>query len=203
MANKQFSIGRVVQFESFDSTYYNCSYRYLIKDTPELVITTADLVSTLYKVQSNFDIERNSTSWRTLTSLGILAKEGLVDLTIQFRSKEESYAIVNLTPVDNPYWSVVTIEKCLTENVVNPIVQGWDTAGNYRINYFARPVGNAKEKLLEKSNNDWEKVWYTQKPLTKEEVDELTKDQPTPMISLNQFPETAKIIPEQSFVIEL
>lgn len=201
MANKQFSIGRVVQFESFDSIYYNCSYRYLIKDTTELNITTADLVSTLYKIQSNFDIERNSTSWRTLTSLGILAKEGLVDLAIQFRSKEEPYTIVNLTPVDNPYWSVITIEKCLTGNSLNPIVQGWADA--YRINYFARPVENAKEKLLEKSNNDWEKVWYIQKPLTKEEVDELTKDQSTPMISLGHFPENAKIILEQSFVIEL
>lgn len=192
------TVGPIVQFRLFDEDYYNSSYQRLVFGTKKLVITTADLVSTLHKIQSNFDTEINSKSWRTLTCLGILAKEELIDLSIHYRVSE-GQAIVNVTPTENPYWSVATIEKGYINQITVPVVA--QTNESISIKYFARPIEYAEAKLLEKAENDWFKQWYSQEPMTYEDWKEVTKDLDFPRQSITHYPGTANIISECCFVL--
>lgn len=178
---KRYERSRIYTYKRFDLDFYRKLYRSYRYGTGEVTnINTVDLMATLQFVEANECIMGNEP-WRLLTCLGILAEEGLVDLTLIIQPRgdipdapKDTPLVCNLTPVSNPYWAIPayvagkTQLKDITQSVW--FFDSW--RGRYVKEIYARLLPNASDSLLKKADNDWFKIWYTEKWLTKEEYAE-------------------------------
>ena len=170
---------KIITFQKWDSQFYESCYYHRLQSLNESVqLNTADLVSTIQQVNSRAEIYYENAPWRFLTCLGILAREGLMDLSLRLDFHKEDVSppsiIYNLTPVVDPYWAVEAFvgDKKNISDVYQPVwrlsIQKQPTKSLY-----AKANANAVNKILTKSNNNWFKVWHEEKCLPIEEYTEL------------------------------
>ena len=182
----------VYTWKKFDLENYKKIYRSYRYGTKEFsTINTIDLAATLQNINADC-ITFDSHHWVLLTSLGILAKEGLIDLALNIIPGSDITKpdciprIYNLTPVDDPYWSIPTFLAGKTGLKDIPEPMWFYKVGNRFIKeLYARTHSDSMESLLAKADNDWFKIWHTEKWLTEEEY----ANRPDPGLTVWAYPE--------------
>lgn len=165
---------KIVGLPKFELSRYNAlckSALFSLKTVP--VVTTLDLAAMFSRMNSDIDQEfsyEGHSPSRSLCCLGLLAQEGLIDLSFSL-VYNNVHTIINLTPSADPYWvipnryaGIDTFEEAKLPTVTL-------TSFNVLRDFYARPVDNAVEKLLEKANNDWFLRWKLSFQETKETWD--------------------------------
>ena len=172
----------VVSLKEYDSDLFKRTFRPWSVCYKPQAITTVDLRSLLNRLEQTGNAEENGT-WMTLNSLDLLAKEGLIDLTLLvFRPPKEGFKnkectgensperqkiFCNFTPTDEPYWATRYLWEVPPIPTISPIVvQTKVIAPNANRRekevhwLFARQKQGAYERLKQECSD---KIWYVDK----------------------------------------
>ena len=191
---------KVINIPTFNEEFYNSLFRKKIYgNLPPITINTIDLAAMFPRMNSDIECELSREGgyhpWRSLTCLSILAKEGLIDLSIFITDpdtywKDGNCTIINLTDPEDPYWVFPNIFGGYDHYKEEKLPTVWLSNPHISKQFYAKPIDNALEKLLEKANNDWFKIWYTYTPLP-ESAWEMN-------LAVNRFP----ILPDNCIVVD-
>lgn len=152
---------RVVNVPEFKTEYYKavCSTALYTDLDTTTKFNTIDLVALLQRLNSDNYQDNNRYCYpkRTLICLGILAQEGVIDLSVSIDYK--GYTILNLTKAKDPYW-VIPHRFCGYDNYTDARLSSVSLHENTtNRDFYAIPTENAIDILLNKSNNNWFRQW--------------------------------------------
>lgn len=195
---------KVISFPQFDQKFYDSLYKKeIFGNISPIDITTIDLAAMFSRMNSDIDSECSADihqPWRSLTCLGILAKEGLIDLAVWIVNPETYYktregTVINLTQTEDPYWIIPHACAGIDtyQNAKEPVIQ--ITHPCLVKFFYAKPVDNALNRLLEKADNDWYKVWYTHYPIPEKKWHPQEKERYFP-----ELPDTVIIVDDRKEV---
>lgn len=158
---------RIVNVPEFKTEYYKAFCNTALH--PDLDTTkkfnTIDLVALLQRLASENYQETNFSGFypeRTILCLGILAQEGLIDLSVSVDFR--GHTIFNLTKTEDPYW-VIPHRFCGYENYADARLATVALRENTAVwDFYALPIENAIDILLKKSNHNWFHQWELKAP---------------------------------------